>query len=65
MSGSFWGRVGKSADNFIIVPQRTDEAFVPVGMKEIKSDSKVFVINDKKLKKELNKYINRLHGKLW
>lgn len=65
VSGSFWGRVGKSADNIIIVPQRTDEAFVPVGMKEIKSDSKVFVINDKKLKKELNKYINRLHGKLW
>ena len=61
VSGSFWGRVGKSADKFIIVPQRSDEAFVPVGMKDIKSDNKIFLINDKKLKKELNKYINQLH----
>lgn len=65
VSGSFWGRVGKSRDNFIIIPQGPNEAFVPDGMKEIKSDSKIFVINDKKLKKELNKCINRLHGNPW
>ncbi len=63
MSGSFWGKVGKSADKFIVVPQGSDEAFVPVGKTVIKSDSKVFLINDRKLKKELNKYINQLHGK--
>lgn len=65
VSARFLGRVGKSTENFIIILQRSDEAFVSVGMKGIKSDSKIFVINDKKLEKELNKYINRFHGKSW
>lgn len=65
VSGSFWGLVGRSDDNFIIVPQRSDEALAQDGIKEIKIDGNVFFINDKKLKKELNKYINQLYGKPW
>ncbi|MTK06695.1 MAG: hypothetical protein F8N38_06395 [Hungatella sp.] len=65
VSGSFWGRVGKSNDNYIVVPQTCDETFAQDGIKVIKSDSKVFLIKDKKLKKELNKYINQLNGKPW
>ena len=32
VSGCFWGRVGKSDDKFIIVPQRTDEALAQDGI---------------------------------
>lgn len=48
-----------------LLPQRSDEALAQDGIKELKIDGNVFFINDKKLKKELNKYINRLYGKPW
>ncbi|WP_143322432.1 hypothetical protein [Clostridium sp. HBUAS56010] len=57
--------MGQSEDNFVIIPNGSNRSSISDGETGIKSDSEVFLITDKKLKKDLVKYINQLHGRRW